>query len=515
MANLRGDATIAEPARTIQALDRGLRLLTLIAESPHPLSRSEAARLAGLNPSTSFRLLATLEAHGLIERAVGGGYRRGVATLLLAAGGIEESIRRHARPLLEVLRDATGESAVVSAVGAASFAPIEQVDGVHSLSVRWTGRSYPLHCSSPGKLVLAALGEDQLAAFLARPLEACTPLTLTDPACHPRRARRRARDRHRDVDRRSRARRQRHLGRRPRRCRAPRRDRVGDRPRRPSHGAAARRHRPARPQRGRSARPRTRHDRQEMTVAEERDVVIVGGGIAGLVSAHRLRDRDPVVLEASDRVGGRIWSQQRGDLALSVGAHMFPPPDSVVGKIVTELGLEVMPITGSMLNIHLGGRMVRDVRPELLPFRLPLSAAGRVSFARAGLKVKRDADAYMKLLTRGPGETDADVRLRALKHRGDETFLDFLGKLHPDAFRIFEALSNRSLADPDEISQSAMSALFGHVWDTGDLGRNMRGGSGLLPDALGASLGPIVRLGTTRDLHEPRRRGRAHRLHRP
>ena len=182
---------------------------------------------------------------------------------------------------------------------------------------------------------------------------------------------------------------------------------------------------------------------------------------------------------------------------------------------MTELGLEVMPITGSMLNIHLGGRMVRDVRPELLPFRLPLSAAGRVSFARAGLKVKRDADLYMKLLTRGPGDTDADVRLRALKHRGDETFLDFLGKLHPDAFRIFQALSNRSLAEPDEISQSAMSALFGHVWDTGDLGRNMRGGSGLLPDALGASLGPIVRLGSPGDVHEPRRRRRAHRLHRP
>ena len=68
MANLPGDAAIAEPARTIQALDRGLRLLTLIAESPRPLSRSEAARLAGLNPSTSFRLLATLEAHDLIER---------------------------------------------------------------------------------------------------------------------------------------------------------------------------------------------------------------------------------------------------------------------------------------------------------------------------------------------------------------------------------------------------------------------------------------------------------------
>jgi len=183
VTNLPGDAAIAEPARTIQSLDRGLRLLTVIAESPHPLSRSEAARFAGLNPSTAFRLLATLEAHGLIERVPGGGgYRRGVATLLLASGGIEESIRRHARPLLEVLRDATGESSVVSAVGATTFAPIEQADGVHALSVRWIGRRYPLHCTSPGKLVLAAMGEAELAAFLSRPLEALTPRTLTDPA---------------------------------------------------------------------------------------------------------------------------------------------------------------------------------------------------------------------------------------------------------------------------------------------------------------------------------------------
>ena len=41
-----------------------------------------------------------------------------------------------------------------------------------------------------------------------------------------------------------------------------------------------------------------------------------------------------------------------------------------------------------------------------------------------------------------------------------------------------------------------MAALFGHVWDTGDLGRNMRGGSSRLPEALGASLGSAVRLRT-------------------
>ena len=139
--------------------------------------------------------------------------------------------------------------------------------------------------------------------------------------------------------------------------------------------------------------------------------------------------------------------------------------------------------------------------------RLPLAPGGRVSFARAGLRIKRDADAYMKLIEPRPGDTDAAVRLRGLQHGGDTTFADFLGRLHPDADRIFTALANRSIADPDEISQGAMAALFGHVWDTGDLGRNMRGGSGLLPDALGRDLGTIVRTGTRVTSVEPQGAG--------
>jgi oxygen-dependent protoporphyrinogen oxidase len=229
-------------------------------------------------------------------------------------------------------------------------------------------------------------------------------------------------------------------------------------------------------------------------VIEERDVVIIGGGIAGLTAALQLRDLSPLVLEAEDRVGGRILSRRRGDLALSVGAHMFPPPDSTVGRLVGGLDLEVLPITGSMLNVYLRGRLVRDTRPELLPLRLPLGLRARVSFARAGLRLKRDADRYMRLIAPRPGDTDSAIRLRALQHGGDESFADFLGPVEPQAFEIYQAIANRSLAEPHEISQSAMAALFGHVWDTGDLGRNMRGGSGRLPDALGASLGDAIRL---------------------
>jgi oxygen-dependent protoporphyrinogen oxidase len=231
-------------------------------------------------------------------------------------------------------------------------------------------------------------------------------------------------------------------------------------------------------------------------MVEERDVVIIGAGIAGMTAAKRLRRHDPLVLEASDRVGGRIWSRQRGNLAMSVGAHMFPPPESTVGGMVSEYGLEVLPITGSMLNIALGDRVYRDMRPEALPLRLPLAPRARVSFARAGLKVKRIGDEYMRLAVQRPGESAADVRLRLLQYGGDESFADFLGPLHPEAERIFRALCNRTIADPHEISVSAMAALFGHVWDAGDLGRNMRGGAGLLPEAMGDDLAAHIRLRT-------------------
>ena len=82
-----------------------------------------------------------------------------------------------------------------------------------------------------------------------------------------------------------------------------------------------------------------------------RDVVIVGGGIAGLSAAWRLRHRDVLLLEAGDRLGGRIRSEVRGDYWLCHGAHLFPAAGSLLDGIACECGLETAPVTGGMMGL--------------------------------------------------------------------------------------------------------------------------------------------------------------------
>jgi len=64
------------------------------------------------------------------------------------------------------------------------------------------------------------------------------------------------------------------------------------------------------------------------TAGNRRSVVILGAGIAGLVSAYELRRAgyDVTVLEARDRIGGRAWTVRGGDRIVQAGR-----PDQVAG----------------------------------------------------------------------------------------------------------------------------------------------------------------------------------------
>jgi oxygen-dependent protoporphyrinogen oxidase len=225
-----------------------------------------------------------------------------------------------------------------------------------------------------------------------------------------------------------------------------------------------------------------------------KDVVVVGGGIAGLTAAWRLRDLDVLLLEAEPRVGGRIRSVERGEHWVSVGAHMFPGRGSFLWDLLDELGLERARIRGSLLGIAYRGKIVTGGRAETFPFRLPLSPAARLSFVHAGLRIRRDAARYTELARRAEGETDSEVRLRLLEFLGDRTWADYIGQVHPQVEAIFRATANRLTAEPDEVAAGCMVALFAHVWSTGgvELGFNLRSGPSRLPDELARRLGERV-----------------------
>jgi protoporphyrinogen/coproporphyrinogen III oxidase len=215
-----------------------------------------------------------------------------------------------------------------------------------------------------------------------------------------------------------------------------------------------------------------------------RDVVIVGGGIAGLSAAWRLRHRDVLLLEAGDRLGGRMRSDSCGEYWLNYGAHLFPAPGSRVDRMAGECGLETVPVAGSMMGLAVGSTLLNHGRVETYPFRLPLAVRDRVAFAKAGLKLQRAVARYHRL----------EQRYEFEDHR---TFGEFLGPLPPAVHAIFSCAAHRATAELDELSAGCGIGLFGLVWGgkRSLIARNLLGGSGRLPAALGRELGERARTG--------------------
>lgn len=172
--------TVPPQSARIQSVDRAIRLLKAIANSPVPLKLADAAGAAAVNPGTAWRLLATLEDHGLVARN-GSGYTVGYSVVRIAASADETALKATARPLLERLVDATQEAVSLSVPRQQTIVSIDHIAAPRVVSAGWLGEQLPLHCTSNGKMLLAWLPDDELAAFLRRPLTALTPATITDP----------------------------------------------------------------------------------------------------------------------------------------------------------------------------------------------------------------------------------------------------------------------------------------------------------------------------------------------
>ena len=109
---------------------------------------------------------------------------------------------------------------------------------------------------------------------------------------------------------------------------------------------------------------------------EHHDVVVIGAGVSGLATAWHLRDRDVLVLEETERVGGRIRSERRGDTWLNFGAHVYGGDGTATDRLLRGLGVTALPLPGT-------ARRARVRRPHRhQPGRdlsAPAAAAGALS----------------------------------------------------------------------------------------------------------------------------------------
>ncbi len=166
--------------RTIQSVDRAAALLKAVANSREPLTVAELAARCGLNRSTAWRLLATLDSQGLVERdPVTQRYSVGYAIFQIAAAGDHDALVRRAHPVLQLLANDTGETVNLAVAKRFNLVYVHQVEAPQIMSPNWLGRSVALHATSSGKAFLAWLPKEERDVLVPAKLERFTDTTLT------------------------------------------------------------------------------------------------------------------------------------------------------------------------------------------------------------------------------------------------------------------------------------------------------------------------------------------------
>ncbi|MGH8966906.1 MAG: IclR family transcriptional regulator, partial [Actinomycetes bacterium] len=142
-------------AETSQTLDRGLRVLSVLATSPAGLSITELSAAVGVNRTVVYRLVATLEQHGLCRRDSSGRLHVGLGVLALARG-LQPVLRELANPVLRRLAEELGTTAhltVADGGEALAIAVVEPTWTDFHVAYR-VGARHDVHDAAAGRAIL-------------------------------------------------------------------------------------------------------------------------------------------------------------------------------------------------------------------------------------------------------------------------------------------------------------------------------------------------------------------------
>ncbi|MFE4542699.1 protoporphyrinogen/coproporphyrinogen oxidase [Arthrobacter sp. NPDC056727] len=229
-----------------------------------------------------------------------------------------------------------------------------------------------------------------------------------------------------------------------------------------------------------------------------KDVVIVGGGLAGLSAAWRSRFFDTLLLESEPRIGGRVRSERRGSYWLNWGGHMYAGPGSATDTLFNETGIEAVEIPGSLTGFNMNGKTLYKGTLATYPLRLPISLDSRVAAFTVGARILRSLIMeYMDVVKVRPGESAIKRQQRVYDFQNEISFREWIGRKMPrDAEEIFDVTVTRCTGSVDDISAGTGIGYFSLVLGIGaGLNRGVMGGPSTLTETIAARLGDRVQLG--------------------
>ena len=144
-------------AETSQTLDRGLRVLRTLADSPQGMTITALASEIDVNRTVVYRLVATLEQHGLARRDAGGRLHVGLGVLALTRG-LQPVLRSLATPVLRSLAEELGSTAHLTVADGGeglAIAVVEPSWTDYHVAYR-VGARHPLREGAGGRAILVA-----------------------------------------------------------------------------------------------------------------------------------------------------------------------------------------------------------------------------------------------------------------------------------------------------------------------------------------------------------------------